>query len=235
MNSMQSNSIIEARAVSRDFKSGSSVVHAVRSATFSLQSGEMAALRGRSGSGKTTLLNILAGLDTPTSGEVIALGFRLNALSEFERTKLRRMSFGVMFQNAHLFPTLTAQENVEIPLRLAGAPRKEREAKARAALEMVGLLERARHRSMELSGGEQQRTALARALAHTPKFLMADEPTGNLDSLTGKMIASLLRDISRKENICVLIATHDQNVVDIADTTLLIHDGIVTAEQAVRS
>lgn len=217
--------IVEALGVTRDFRSGGGVVHALRGVDVRLEPGEMVALRGRSGSGKTTLLNILTGIDSPTTGQVILLGHDLARMNETRRAILRREDVGVLFQNAHLFPLLTAQENAELPLRLAHASPKRRAGQARAALEMVGLGARAQHRGLELSGGEQQRVALARALAHEPRFVVADEPTGNLDTMTGREIALLLQRITHEQGIGMLIATHDNAVVSIADRVLTISDG----------
>ena len=218
-------SIAEARGVTRDFRTGSVVVHALRGIDLRVQQGEFVALRGRSGSGKTTLLNILIGLDNPTAGQVFILERDLAALDESARSRLRRESIGMMFQNAHLFPSLTAQENVELPLRLARRASDERIQLARDALKQVGLAPRAHHRGLELSGGEQQRVALARALVHSPRFIVADEPTGNLDSLTGRAIANLLRDTAHYSGIGLLVATHDATVVEAADRVLQIQDG----------
>ena len=216
--------IAEARGVTRDFRGGG-VVHALRGVDLLLKPGEVVALRGRSGSGKTTLLNILIGLDNPTSGSVSVLGRQLAKMSESERAHLRSHNVGMMFQNAHLFPSLTAQENVELPLRLARRASDERIQLARDALKQVGLAPRAHHRGLELSGGEQQRVALARALVHSPRFIVADEPTGNLDSLTGRAIANLLRDTAHYSGIGLLVATHDATVVEAADRVLQIQDG----------
>jgi len=219
--------IVEARGIVRDFKSGSGVVHALRGINLSILPGELVALRGRSGSGKTTLLNILIGLDNPTNGSVSVLGRELAKMNESERAHLRSHHVGIIFQNAHLFPSLTAQENVEIPLRLVRMDPTERVKRSQRALEQVHLEPRARHRGLELSGGEQQRVALARALVHEPQFIVADEPTGNLDSLTGREIAHLLRDITHQTNIGMLIATHDMTVVNVADRVLQINDGLI--------
>ena len=217
--------IVEGQNLTRDFKSGGGVVRALRGVNIQIQRGEMVALRGRSGSGKTTLLNILTGLDNPTQGHVSLLGHDLARMSETARAILRREQVGMLFQNAHLFPLLTAQENVELPLRLARTDPAERVARARAALEMIHLTPRALHRGLELSGGEQQRVALARALAHQPQFVVADEPTGNLDSATGRDIAALLRHIAHEQNIGMLVATHDNAVVSVADRVVTISDG----------
>ena len=221
--------IVEARGVTRDFRGGGGIVHALRGIDLQVQPGELVALRGRSGSGKTTLLNILIGLDNPTQGQVFVLERDLSTLDENARARLRRESIGMIFQNAHLFPSLTAQENVEVPLRLARMAAGQRTKQSHEVLERVGLGARAHHRGLELSGGEQQRVALARALVHQPRFIVADEPTGNLDSVTGRMITNLLRDIAHQTQIGLLIATHDATVVDAADRVLNIQDGkIVT-------
>lgn len=220
--------IAEARGVTRDFRSGGGTgawVHTLRGIDLCIQPGEFVALRGRSGSGKTTLLNILIGLDDPTQGQVFILGRDLRKLDENTRARLRRESIGMMFQNAHLFPSLTAQENVEVPLRLARVSPPERTKRSLAALERVGLGPRAQHRGLELSGGEQQRVALARSLVHEPQFVVADEPTGNLDSVTGRDIAALLRDITHRLRVGLLVATHDATVVAAADRVLQIQDG----------
>jgi putative ABC transport system ATP-binding protein len=225
-----SAAIVDARDVTRDFKVAHSVVHALRGVSLRLEAGEFVTLRGRSGSGKTTLLNILTGLDNPTGGSVRVLGQALAPMDERTRARLRRASIGMMFQNAHLFPLLTAQENVEVPLRLATMDRDERTARARQMLERVGLGPRAQHRGLELSGGEQQRVALARALVHRPRFVIADEPTGNLDSMTGRDIVALLRDTAHSLGVGFLVATHDLTVVSAADRVLRISDGLLAAD-----
>jgi len=225
MASVAVTTIVEARGVTREFHVGGNLVRALRGIDLAIAPGELVALRGRSGSGKTTLLNILTGLDNPTQGQVLVLGRDLAALDETTRARLRREHIGMMFQNAHLFPSLTAQENVEIPLRLGRMPADEREQRARAALDLVGLGKRAHHRGLELSGGEQQRVALARALVHKPRFVVADEPTGNLDSMTGRDISILLRNTAQQQQIGLLVATHDITVVEASNRVLRIQDG----------
>ena len=221
--------IAVAEEVTRDFPAPNGVVRALRGVSLGVRPGELIALRGRSGSGKTTLLNILTGLDNPTTGRVRIAGQDLAPLNETARALLRRQYVGVMFQNAHLFPVLTAQENVEVPLRLGHVTSaNERGERARRALELVGLLPRAEHRGTELSGGEQQRAALARALVTSPRFLVADEPTGNLDSQTGRAIAALLREVAHSEGIGMLIATHDATIAATADRVLQLHDGALS-------
>ena len=227
-NTTTATAVVEAYGVTRDFRIGTRTVHVLRGIDLNVQAGEFVALRGRSGSGKTTLLNILVGLDNPTRGHVSILGDGLAHLNEAGRAALRRERIGLLFQNAHLFPTLTAQENVEVALRLQLTPTVEREQRAVEALEMVGLGPRTAHRGLELSGGEQQRVALARALVHRPRFVIADEPTGNLDSLTGRKIIQLFHDIVQQTNIALLIATHDISVVNAADRVLNMNDGTLS-------
>jgi len=221
--------VAEARGVTRNFQTGSGVVHVLRGIDLSIAMGEFVALRGRSGSGKTTLLNILVGLDNPTLGQVSVLGQGLAGMSEAARASLRCKDVGLLFQNAHLFPSLTALENVEVALRLQGTPSGERGKHALEALELVGLSARAHHRALELSGGEQQRVALARALVHRPRLVVADEPTGNLDSQTGHAIVALLRDIVRETGVGLLVATHDALVYCAADRVVQIQDGSIVA------
>jgi ABC-type lipoprotein export system ATPase subunit len=223
--------IVDGQGIYRDFPVGGAVVHALRGVDIVLRPGELVALRGRSGSGKTTLLNLLVGLDDPTRGQIVVLGHDLSRTGEKDRAKLRREHIGMLFQNAHLFPSLTALENVEIPLRLLRAAPAERNARAVNALDLVKLAGRARHRGLELSGGEQQRVALARAIVHDPSFVIADEPTGNLDSTTGRDIIALIRDLTHRLQIGFLVATHDPTIVATADRVLLIQDGRIT-EQA---
>src|SRR2546421_11586559 len=230
LESITATAIAEVRGVTRDFRGGGGIVHALRGVDLRIEPGEFVALRGRSGSGKTTLLNILIGLDDPTSGQVLILGRDMAMLGEAERARLRRESIGMMFQNAHLFPSLTALENVELPLRLARVASQQRTRQALEALKQVGLSQRMRHRGLELSGGEQQRVALARALVHKPRFIVADEPTGNLDTVTGRDISNLLRDITHEAQVGLLVATHDATVVACSDRVLRIQDGRIVDE-----
>src|SRR5258707_194155 len=218
-----STAIAETQGVTRDFHGGGGGVHALRGIDLRIETGEFVALRGRSGSRQTTLLNILIGLDNPTQGPVIILCEDLARFIETARVRLRRESIGMMFQNAHLFPSLTAQENIEVPLRLARLDPTRRTQKSKRALEMVGLGPRAHHRGLELSGGEQQRVALARALVHQPRFLAADEPTGNLDSQTAREMAELLHTVAHEQGAGVLVATHDALVISVADRVVAIH------------
>jgi putative ABC transport system ATP-binding protein len=217
--------LVEAIDLVRDFPVGDSVVHALRAISLSVAPGELIAVRGRSGSGKTTLLNLLGGLDKPTSGRVVVDGQEISAMDEDQLVEVRRRTVAFVFQAFGLVPFLTATENVEVPLRLVHANSRERDARVSTLLDVVGLADRAKHRPHELSGGEQQRVALARALANAPKLLLADEPTGQLDSDTGHVIMLLLRSIVRHEGITAVVATHDPLMLDVADRIFELRDG----------
>ena len=217
--------MVEARAVSRTFGHGSTAVHAVRGVSFEVQRGQLVALVGRSGSGKTTLLNIIGGLDSPTSGEVFVGGRSMSAMAARERTMLRRSTVSFIFQSFGLIPMLTAAENVGIPLRITGTPRAAREERIRLLLSVVGLDGHAHQRPNELSGGQQQRVAIARALAVQPELLIADEPTGQLDSETGRQIMRLLRTVVVADGITAVVATHDPALHELADVVLTLEDG----------
>jgi putative ABC transport system ATP-binding protein len=223
------SAMVEARGVTRTFGSGPTAVHALRGVSFALPEGQLTALRGRSGSGKTTLLNVIGGLDRPTSGQVHVAGQEVSAMSEREQMLLRRRTVAFIFQSFGLVPMLSAAENVGIPLRINGMPVKEREARVELMLGIVGLAEHARQRPGELSGGQQQRVAIARALAGRPQLLIADEPTGQLDSETGRQVMRLLRTVVRAEGITALVATHDLALMDVADDVLELQDGLLTS------
>ncbi len=220
--------LVEARGLERVYIVGGERVAALHGVHLTLWPGRVAVLRGRSGAGKTTLLNLIAGLDEPTAGSVWLFGQDLATMSEQQRTALRRAALGFVFQAAHLFPSLTALENVELPLRLARAKAQERHQRAAEALTLVGLAGRARHRALELSGGEQQRVAIARALAHAPRLVLADEPTGSLDSQTGRTILQLMRRVAAEQGVAFLVATHDPQAVEVADDLYDISDGVLT-------
>jgi putative ABC transport system ATP-binding protein len=224
--------MVEAVGLSRDYETGDSVVHALRSIDLAVGRGELLAVRGRSGSGKTTLLNLLGGLDQPTTGRVVVDGHEISAMGEDQLVGIRRQTVAFVFQAFGLVPFLTAAENVEVPLRLVRADPGARDARVADLLELVGLGERARHRPHELSGGEQQRVALARALANRPSLLLADEPTGQLDSDTGHVIMTLLRTIVRTEGITAIVATHDVIMLDVADRVVELSDGKFIAPTA---
>jgi ABC-type lipoprotein export system ATPase subunit len=221
---------VEVRSVSRRFHLGSEDVWALRHIDVSVRPGEFLAIIGRSGSGKTTLLNIIAGLDRPTEGEVLIDDRRVDTMHEAELNELRRHTLGFIFQSFGLLPLLSAHENVELPLRIAGFKHGERTRRARRVLDMVGLGRRAEHRPYELSGGEQQRVAIARALATEPALMLADEPTGELDSATATAIFNLLRDIARGEGITIITSTHDRLVMEMADRIEELVDGHKASE-----
>jgi putative ABC transport system ATP-binding protein len=217
--------MVETHALGRDFRVGSSVVHALHDVDLRVERGELVAVRGRSGSGKTTLLSLIGGLDRPTAGRVLVDGESVSELDQDALVHLRRRKIGFIFQAFGLLSILSAAENVEVPLRLVAADPREREERVAVLLQLVGLGERARHRPHELSGGEQQRVAIARALANRPDLLLADEPTGQLDSGTGRSIMSLLRAIVRSEGLTAIIATHDPMLIDLADRAVELRDG----------
>jgi putative ABC transport system ATP-binding protein len=224
----ESGAMVEAVALARDYPSGDGVVHALRGVDLAVGRGQLVAIRGRSGSGKTTLLNLLGGLDRPTSGSVVVDGREISSMSERALVEMRRHTVAFVFQTFGLVPILSAAENVEVPLRLVKADPRARDARVAELLDLVGLGERARHRPHELSGGEQQRVAVARAPANRPKLLIADEPTGQLDSETGHTIMQLIRSIVRAEGITALVATHDPMMLDVADRVVELHDGVIT-------
>ncbi|MFJ6779126.1 ABC transporter ATP-binding protein [Streptomyces yangpuensis] len=211
--------------VRHSFGSGAQAVHALRGVSFEVRRGELTALKGRSGSGKTTLLNLVGGLDTPTGGRISVDGTDLATLGEPDLLALRRDRIGFVFQSFGLIPVLTAAENVGVPMRLRRVPAKEREERARALLALVGLADHAEQRPGELSGGQQQRVAVARALANDPDLIIADEPTGQLDSETGRSIMELLRAVVRSEAVTILVATHDPNLIELADRVVELRDG----------
>ncbi len=224
--------IISARDLVRVFESGAADVPALRGVSVDVRRGEFLALMGRSGSGKTTLLNLLGGLDRPTSGTVLFDGLDLTQASDRALTELRRYKVGFVFQMYGLLPILSAYENVELSLRINGMPRGQRRRRAMEALELTGLGARARHRPYELSGGEQRRVAIARALAVGPPVLLADEPTGDLDSTTGAGIISVLQDVVREQGITIVASTHEPVLAEAADRTLHMADGAFVEEPA---
>lgn len=193
--------------------------------------GELAAIVGPSGSGKSTLLNLIGGLDRPTAGEIVIDGVRLNGISDDELTRVRRDKIGFIFQFFNLLPTLSCLENVALPLHLRGWPKKKTEARARELLELVGLSARLEHLPEELSGGERQRVAIARALAVYPPILLADEPTGNLDSRTGAEILSLIHDLHRRLGSTVLIVTHDTQIAATCPRLITLRDGRIVEDR----
>ena len=220
--------MVETRDLSRDYEMPGGVVHAVRDVNLAVGRGQLLALRGRSGSGKTTLLSMIGALDRPTRGTVTVDGAEVSSLPESKLVGFRRRKVGFIFQAFGLMPILSAAENVEVPLRLLGAPSRERDRRVRELLELVGLGGRLNHRPHELSGGEQQRVAIARALASRPDLLLADEPTGQLDSQTGRGVMELLQHLVRTEGVTAIVATHDAMLIDLADRVVELQDGRVS-------
>jgi putative ABC transport system ATP-binding protein len=218
--------------VTRTFGAGHTATRALRGVSFTVPAASLVALRGRSGSGKTTLLNIVGGLDQPDGGRVVVAGQDVTAMTGRERMRLRRNSVAFIFQSFGLIPILSAAENVGVPLRIAGVDPREREERVRLMLDIVGLSDHGRQRPGELSGGQQQRVAIARALAGRPDVLLADEPTGQLDSETAKQIMRLLRVVVASEGITVLVATHDPSLIGLADSVLVLEDGQIAAAQS---
>ena len=217
---------VRAERVSRHYEMGAAVIRAVDEVTLGIRAGEFVALLGSSGSGKSTLLNLMAGLDRPTGGAIFANGRNLSELSSFELARYRSRTVGMVFQSFNLLPRMTLEENVELPLRLAEVDRGERGARVQEALERVRLEKRLTHRPSELSGGEQQRAALARALVNRPTILFADEPTGNLDSATGESIMLLLKEIQQKLGMTIVMVTHERPLAErFADRIAALADG----------
>jgi putative ABC transport system ATP-binding protein len=220
--------LVRVDGLHRSFGSGAAAVHALRGVSFTLPRGELVALKGRSGSGKTTLLNLVGGLDKADGGSVVVDGTDMGALGESGLLEMRRDRIGFVFQSFGLIPILSAAENVGVPLRLRKTDPKEREERVALLLSLVGLADHATQRPGELSGGQQQRVAIARALANRPALLIADEPTGQLDAETGLAVMELLRAVVRSEGVTALVATHDAQLLGLADRVLELRDGRIT-------
>lgn len=220
------NEILVAKNLTKAFGN----IVAVRNVNFTLEKGEFVALLGSSGSGKSTLLALLAGLETASGGEAYLDGCLMNSLGEDELSLLRRRTMGIVFQSFNLIPTLNALENVAFPLFPLQMPTAEKEQKALALIERVGLSNRIANRPGELSGGEKQRIAIARALINSPKVIVADEPTGNLDSTTGQEIIRLLASLSKEQGMALLVATHDQKLAQAAQRVIVMKDGEIVNE-----
>ncbi|ALS28992.1 macrolide ABC transporter ATP-binding protein [Paenibacillus sp. 32O-W] len=217
--------MVKAERVTRVFGRGAGAVQALKGVDLEVPARSMVALRGRSGSGKTTLINLIGALDQPTDGNILFQGDVISSWDEKRRSALRRKRIGLVFQSFGLMPLMSAVENVEFGLRIAGVPASEVRARAREALEQVGMGGRMKHRPGELSGGEQQRVAIARAIAHRPVLLLADEPTAELDSKTGLQVIGLFRQLVQRLNMTVILTTHDPNVMEIMDRTFTLEDG----------
>lgn len=225
------DAIVTATALGRKFDSGESTVWAVKGVDLEVQRGELLAMTGRSGSGKTTLLNLLSGLDRPSEGTAMFEGSDLARMPERDLVELRRRHIGYVFQSFGLMPLLSAQENVELPLHINRVSWRERRRRAQEALDAVGLGPRAKHRPYELSGGEQQRVSIARALVTRPNVVFADEPTGELDTTTARSIIEILKQIAA-EGTTVIVATHDLNLAAAGDRQMEMADGVLTSPTA---
>jgi len=226
--------ILRANDVHRDYVLEGEQVHAVRGVSLEIDPGEYVAIVGPSGSGKSSLLNLLGAIDRPTSGRVLIDGRDVGTMSDREVTRFRLRHIGFVFQRFYLMPVLTALENVELPMAEAGVPARERRERASALLSYVGLAHRARHRPPQLSGGEQQRTAIARALANGPALLLADEPTGELDARTGAEIIALVDRLNR-DGTTLLVVTHDEELARAARRVIHMRDGAIVREEMLRA
>jgi putative ABC transport system ATP-binding protein len=225
------NESVRSVSVVRHYRLGRSIIPAVDGVSLAAARGEFIALLGASGSGKSTLLNLIAGLDRPTSGAIVVEGADLATMTSEQLAQYRRHTVGMVFQSFNLVPTMTLTENVELPMRFAEVPRRERRARVQEALERVGLSGRVQHRPSEMSGGEQQRAALARALVNRPKILLADEPTGNLDSKTGTEIMDLIRELNRTLEMTVIMVTHERSLAErYAHRLVFLGDGKLLGE-----
>jgi ABC-type lipoprotein export system ATPase subunit len=222
-----SEAILSARAATKTYQLGKRSLEVLRGISLEVMRGEFVALRGSSGAGKSTLLHLFGGLDTPNAGEIWFAGKNLNALPESELARLRNTRIGFVFQAYHLLPELDALENVCLPARMARIPAEQAERRGRELLARVGLAARVDHKPYELSGGEQQRVAIARALINEPELILADEPTGNLDSHTGTEIIDLLVNLRAEKNTTLIVATHDASVAARAPKTVHLVDGLV--------
>ncbi len=226
-----SSTIIRTEGLCRDFRSGRETVHALKNVNIEIKRGTLTILRGRSGSGKTTLINLLGALDTPTAGKIYFEDKEITNMSETKRDQLRRTRMGFVFQSVALISLMSAYENVEFGLRIAGYDPNKRKRRAEECLELVGLGKRMNHRSHELSGGEQQRVAIARAIAHEPSVIFADEPTAELDTNMGLQVVRLFKLMVEKQGVTVVMTTHDPSMMEIADHVFTLEDGEIVDEQ----
>lgn len=217
--------IIELVDVQKVYKTQYYEVHALRGVSFDVESGDFLIIMGPSGSGKSTLLHLIGCLDKPSAGKVLINGVETSKLSDYELTNLRRDNIGFIFQQYNLVSTLTALENVELPMVFKGTPKNLRQKRAKELLELLGLEKEIDRRPNELSGGQQQRVAIARALANSPSVLLCDEPTGNLDSKTGEQIMKIIRDLNEEKGVTVILVTHDANLKKFGDTVIHLRDG----------
>lgn len=222
--------LVRAEGITRVFGRGTATVHALKGANLCIPANRLVALRGRSGSGKTTLINILGTLDRPTEGKLFFNNAELGGLSEKKRNQLRRVHMGLIFQSFGLVPLMTAYENVEFGLRIAGVQSTVYKENAEWALELVGLKERMKHRPFEMSGGEQQRVAIARSIAHKPTLILADEPTAELDSKMGLQVMKVFKELVQNEGMTIILTTHDPAIMRVADHVYTLEDGQIVEE-----
>lgn len=225
--------VIEAVGVRKEIMMGKDHIPILRGINLAVHQNEFVAIMGPSGSGKSTLLGLMAGLDTPTAGQIRLDGQEISSMSEDQLARLRARMVGIVFQSFHLIPTLTALENVSVPLELSGAGKAARQT-AEAMLQRVGLSHRLHHYPRQMSGGEQQRVAVARAFAPSPAVIFADEPTGNLDSQNGRAVMNLIVEQVRSAGTAMVLVTHDPNLAALADRTIYIQDGTVVREEGIR-
>lgn len=223
--------MIKLENINKEYRMGEEIVHAVSGVSLEIKEGEFVALVGPSGSGKSTMMHIIGGLDTPTSGRVIVDGQNLSSASDKELSRYRNEKIGFIFQAFNLHPTYTATENVALPLIFSGIGQSNRMKMAAEALDIVGLAERASHRPNQLSGGERQRVSIARALVTQPKILLADEPTGNLDSKNGKHVMELLSQLNKEKGITLIIVTHDMEIAKEAGRIIKMRDGKIVEDE----
>lgn len=228
--SLKTNPLLYTENISRSFKSGHEKIYALSDVSIQANAGEITLLVGRSGSGKTTLLNILSSMDKPDSGEVIFEDNEISRLSDTKKDLLRRHKMGFVFQSVALIPLMSAYENIDFALRISGYDPKKRDARIMECLKIVGLANRAKHRSGELSGGEQQRVAIARAIAHGPKVLFADEPTAELDTHLGLQVVKTFRKMIKENDVAIVMSSHDSNMMALADHIYKLKDGKIVDE-----
>lgn len=223
--------IIELKDVWKTYSMGDTEVHALRGLTLKVNKGEFLAIMGPSGSGKSTAMNMVGCLDVPTKGNIYLSGRNISSMSESQLAQIRGKKIGFIFQKFNLLPTLTAKENILLPMTLQGASMQERQKKAEELLELVGLQDRMNHKPSELSGGQQQRVAIARSLANEPEVILADEPTGNLDSKTGHTVIDFLHKLHKEKGTTIVMVTHDGKVAQEAERVEFLRDGIITKQK----
>ncbi len=223
--------LLEIRELDKTYTIGEIKIQALNGVNLQVNRAEFVAVMGASGSGKTTLLNLIGTLDTPTAGTIILDGEELQELGESDKDRIRRYKIGFIYQFYNLIPVLSARENIELPMEFAKVEKREKERRATQLLEMVGLSDRADHRPDELSGGEQQRVAIARALANRPPLILADEPTGDLDTKTGQEVIGKLKDLCKEEGVTIIMVTHDPIAAENADRIVQMRDGIIEGER----